>query len=308
MANPHMTFDTSAGSFTVELYNQHAPNACHNFQVPTAHCARRTATLTVHTASASRPSPARTAASKPATTDPAPASHARHAHRPPPTCVLARHDQELCKSGYYNNTIFHRVIRDFMIQGGDPTGTGRGGESIFGGKFGDEVTREVRAACGVGVVWVWCGCGCGVGVEWVWCGCGVGVVWVHRMHVIRIVNTKHTHTHTHAYTPTNPPTHQPTNLPCHAARTQPLPTPLSTPLHHPHSTTAPTHHTDPPPHQLKHTGAGILCMANSGPNTNGSQFYLTLAPTPWLDGKHTIFGRVSSGMKTIQRSVSSSVS
>lgn len=133
MANPHMTFDTSAGSFTVELYNQHAPNACHNFQ-------------------------------------------------------------ELCKSGYYNNTIFHRVIRDFMIQGGDPTGTGRGGESIFGGKFGDEVTRE-----------------------------------------------------------------------------------------------------------LKHTGAGILCMANSGPNTNGSQFYLTLAPTPWLDGKHTIFGRVSSGMKTIQR-------
>eukprot|EP00622_Pseudochattonella_farcimen_P007100 FR743010.1.p1 GENE.FR743010.1~~FR743010.1.p1 ORF type:complete len:113 (+),score=8.81 FR743010.1:1-339(+) len=81
-----------------------------------------------------------------------------------------------------------------MIQGGDPTGTGRGGESIFGGKFKDEITRE-----------------------------------------------------------------------------------------------------------LKHTGAGILCMANSGPNTNGSQFYLTLAPTPWLDGKHTIFGRVTSGMKTIQR-------
>lgn len=86
------------------------------------------------------------------------------------------------------------VIKDFMIQGGDPTGTGRGGESIFGGKFADEMVKE-----------------------------------------------------------------------------------------------------------LKHTGAGILSMANSGPNTNGSQFFITLAPTPWLDGKHTIFGRICSGMSVIQR-------
>ena len=42
-------------------------------------------------------------------------------------------------------------------------------------------------------------------------------------------------------------------------------------------------------------------MANAGPNTNGSQFFIALAPCPWLDGKHTIFGRISDGMKVIQR-------
>lgn len=74
--------------------------------------------------------------------------------------------------------------------------------------------------------------------------------------------------------------------------------------------------------ELRFTGAGILAMANSGPNTNGgrpfaslppllslialcaapgSQFFITLGPTPYLDGKHTIFGRVSSGMRVVQR-------
>mmetsp|Transcript_963 Transcript_963/g.1167 ORF Transcript_963/g.1167 Transcript_963/m.1167 type:complete len:188 (-) Transcript_963:208-771(-) len=100
----------------------------------------------------------------------------------------------LADSGYYNNTIFHRIIRDFMVQGGDPTGTGRGGESIYGGKFEDEITRN-----------------------------------------------------------------------------------------------------------LKHTGAGIVSMANAGKNTNGSQFFITLKPTPFLDGKHTVFGRVYSGMGVVQR-------
>ncbi|MBS7577011.1 MULTISPECIES: peptidylprolyl isomerase [unclassified Enterococcus] len=50
---------------------------------------------------------------------------------------------ELAKKGYYDGVIFHRIIKDFMIQGGDPTGTGMGGESIFGEKFEDEFSRNV---------------------------------------------------------------------------------------------------------------------------------------------------------------------
>ncbi|XP_013102837.1 peptidyl-prolyl cis-trans isomerase-like 1 [Stomoxys calcitrans] len=109
----------------------------------------------------------------------------------PNTC---RNFAELARRGYYNNVLFHRIIKDFMIQGGDPTGTGRGGSSIYGGEFADEI--------------------------------------------------------------------------------------------HP---------------DLKHTGAGILSMANSGPDTNGSQFFITLAPTQWLDGKHAIFGRVYTGMQVVKR-------
>jgi len=100
----------------------------------------------------------------------------------------------LVKKGYYDNIVFHRVIKDFMVQGGDPTGTGTGGESLWGGKFEDEV-RE-----------------------------GVGF--------------------------------------------------------------------DRP---------GILAMANAGPGTNGSQFFITVAPTPWLDMKHTIFGEVVEGYDIIEK-------
>ena len=52
--------------------------------------------------------------------------------------------------------------------------------------------------------------------------------------------------------------------------------------------------------RLRHDRPYTLSMANAGPNTNGSQFFITLAPTQWLDGKHTIFGRIQSGMRTVK--------
>ncbi|KAJ1025095.1 hypothetical protein NDA16_002602 [Ustilago loliicola] len=100
----------------------------------------------------------------------------------------------LAKKGYYDGIIFHRIIKKFMVQTGDPLGDGTGGESVWGGNFEDEF--------------------------------------------------------------------------------------------HP---------------SLNHSKPFTLSMANAGPNTNGSQFFITTVPAPWLDRKHTVFGKVSTGMDVVKR-------
>ncbi|MDF2929240.1 peptidylprolyl isomerase [Anaerospora sp.] len=107
------------------------------------------------------------------------------------TPITAKNFIDLANKGFYNGTLFHRVIDNFMIQGGDPQGNGTGGP---GYTIADEF--------------------------------------------------------------------------------------------HP---------------SLKHTGPGLLSMANRGPNTGGSQFFITLAPTPWLDNKHAIFGKVIEGLDVVQK-------
>jgi len=153
--NPTVTLQTTHGEITVELFEGRAPRTVENFLGLARH------------------DPA-------AATDPAPDTN---------TWADPETD-EIRGDSLYEGTVFHRVIDDFMIQGGDPEGTGRGGPSY---QFDDEFHED-----------------------------------------------------------------------------------------------------------LTHDGAGILSMANSGPNTNGSQFFITLDATPHLDGKHAVFGQVIDGMNVVE--------
>ncbi|KAG6427604.1 hypothetical protein SASPL_111850 [Salvia splendens] len=144
-------------------------------------------------------------------------------HHAPRTC---ENFIKLARKGYYNNVKFHRIIKDFIVQGGDPTGTGRGGESIYGFDF-SILDRDLSYGL-----------------------YSLTPEFVQKYSFLS-TNSKHFDDEIHR--------------------------------------------------ELKHTGAGILSMANAGPNTNGSQFFITLAPAPSLDGKHTIFGRVCRGMEIIKR-------
>ncbi|XP_023074357.1 peptidyl-prolyl cis-trans isomerase-like 3 isoform X1 [Piliocolobus tephrosceles] len=110
----------------------------------------------------------------------------------------------LCASNYYNGCIFHRNIKGFMVQTGDPTGTGRGGSSIWGKKFEDEYSEYLKEF------------------------------------------------HSQMFT-----------------------------------------------QEKLHNVRGVVSMANNGPNTNGSQFFITYGKQPHLDMKYTVFGKVIDGLETL---------
>ncbi|MFA5927556.1 MAG: peptidylprolyl isomerase [Patescibacteria group bacterium] len=125
---------------------------------------------------------------------------------------------QLSKRGYYNNTTFHRVIRDFVIQGGDPKGDGTGGESAFGAALEDEINPRSL----------------GLSPEQITSLEQEGYRYNYALN-------------SHKLTP------------------------------------------------------GVIAMANSGPNSNGSQFFIvTEKPQPHLDGKHTVFGEVTEGMDIVR--------
>ncbi|MCY4732223.1 peptidylprolyl isomerase [Natronomonas gomsonensis] len=153
--NPTVTLGTNHGDITIELFEERAPRTVENFLNLAEH----------DPAADDEPAPETTTWEDPET-------------------------GEIRGDSLYEGTVFHRIIADFMIQGGDPTGTGRGGP---GYEFDDEFHPELR-----------------------------------------------------------------------------------------------------------HDGAGILSMANSGPNTNGSQFFITLDAQPHLDDKHAVFGEVVDGMDVVK--------
>lgn len=169
-----------------------------------------------------------------------------------------------------------RLMIGSTFAGGDPTGTGRGGTSIYGDRFEDEIVSILIDS----------GLTSTSARHW--------NQWLTASPLRNTsppalappdnANSLVTFSSLHQILPFRSSNRQP---PLHLTPLPPLRSPLPPPpLQHP---------------ALKFTGAGILAMANAGPNTNGSQFFITLAPTPSLAGKHTIFGRVLVGMSIVQR-------
>lgn len=129
MEAPLVQIDTTLGSFTVELYFKHAPKTCKNFEELAKRGYYDGTVVSRSPPCRLCPYPARTVQG----THPS-SLHAGGLAVPP--AALMSHK---CYSNRFLCCMqFHRIIRDFMCQGGDPTGTGRGGESIYGGKFEDE--------------------------------------------------------------------------------------------------------------------------------------------------------------------------
>lgn len=144
---------------------------------------------------------------------------------------------ELAKEGYYDNLIFHRVIPDFMVQGGDPNGNGTGGRSIFGDTFEDEINAESYG--------------------------------LHK----RMLKDE--------------------------VKDQALPEQLAeSSLKDYYEMTGYKYNSEL---ESLPMDSGYLAMANRGPNTNGSQFFIIQRDggTNWLEGKHTVFGKVTDGMDVV---------
>lgn len=143
----------------------------------------------------------------------------------------------LAKTGYYNGLTFHRVIPDFMIQGGDPEGSGTGGESVYGATFEDEINAESYG--------------------------------LHEKSLKEIVGD------------------------------QPLPPNLEDATVKEYYELQGYRYNDSL--ESLPLDRGYIAMANRGPNTNGSQFFIITKAggTPWLDGKHTVFGKVTDGMDVV---------
>lgn len=147
----------------------------------------------------------------------------------------------LAKDGYYDNLTFHRVIPNFMIQGGDPNGDGSGGDSIFGETFGDEINADSYGLDDKKLKDVAAGQELPTELE------NLTVKQLYERQGSRFRDDLD-----------------------------------SLPM-----------------------VRGAIAMANRGPNTNGSQFFIITAEgTPWLEGKHTVFGNVTEGLDVLDKIVS----